>query len=1335
MTNAATNPGRKRFLWKALVGSVILGLVLLAAWYLRSPYFRGFVRARIVAQIEDATGGRVEIAHLDWNLSKLEFDLRGVTIHGLEGPNEVPYLHADRIFVRGKVGSLFHRALGLRYLDLERPIVHLIVNPDGSTNQPSPRVKGGSGGIQTIFEFSINKADVTDGELLINDQSTPLDFAVNESAGTITWFKPLNRYDAKIHLGKIDAALKGMRPFAAAVDSEFSFSLGSAELKSFTLVSGRSRFDAAGRVDDLRHPRAAVKYRATLDLADAGSIIRLRELRGGILNLEGTGAYSSTGFATAGKLAIRGGEWHDATMHIREAFLTSEFSVDDSRILLKRVAGEVAGGAASGDVTVDNWCAACTKVASAAPQRGTVHLQFAGLSAREVARVFSTPSLPIDQMKPVGIAGGTVTVTWKGSPDTVTDIDAAAVPPMSAAAGELPVAASLRGSFRSKDNVLDAAALSLTTPATHVTGSGPIGDKESNLRASLTTTDLTEFMPLFAVAYGTTDLPVVLHGQLAFDGVLSGPVAAPTIAGNVRATNFESNAGFFQAGAQASTLRRMHWDQFSANIEYGPRLLTARKGVLRQGPAQIVFDGTAQLAKGEFTKASSFGVQIAINDAQASDIQAMMGFSYPVSGTLDLNMLFSGTAAEVRGSGRAQLRDAVVYGQPIEQVRSDIAFVRGDARFGNIMIAERRGRINGAGAYNFESGAYRFNLRGSGIPIEDIRALQGQRLKTTGVLDFAADGSGTREAPSINADLRIASVMIGGERGGDLTVKARSAGETMNITAGTSLGDSNLALTGAVHMKGDFPLTAVAKVSRMDLRPLWNVYSKGRITGRSSLSGQFDLNGSLRRWRSMDVEGDISDLFLPVENMQVRNQGALKFAIENETLTLRQFHLAAEDTDVTASGTLQFADEQKLDMRAIGRVNLKLIQTMNPDFTSYGTATVNVRLAGDLSNPRTTGRIEITNAGVSYIDLPIGLSDINGSLVFNRDRLQLQTLSARTGGGTLNLAGYVTYGKTVGFNLLAVGDDIRLRYPQGVSSSANANLRFTGTSTNALLSGDIVVTKFGVTPQFDLANYIARSRQPAAVPKPNSMLYNVKLDVHVTSTPELQVQTALAKISGNVDLRLRGSAAHPAVLGHVNIVEGDVSFQGTKYHLERGDVTFSNPADITPVFDVAATTRVRDYDISLGFHGSTDRLTTTYRSDPPLATADIIALLAFGRTREESAQQTAANQNMTEQASNAILGQALNATVSSRMQKLFGVSRIKIDPYVGGAENNPSSARVTIEQQVAKDLTVTYITDLAKSNQQIISMEYNVSRKVSVVAVRDQYGIVSFDVRIRQRKK
>ena len=42
---------------------------------------------------------------------------------------------------------------------------------------------------------------------------------------------------------------------------------------------------------------------------------------------------------------------------------------------------------------------------------------------------------------------------------------------------------------------------------------------------------------------------------------------------------------------------------------------------------------------------------------------------------------------------------------------------------------------------------------------------------------------------------------------------------------------------------------------------------------------------------------------------------------------------------------------------------------------------------------------------------------------------------------------------------------------------------------------------------------------------------------------------------------------------------------------------------------------------------------------------------------------------------------------------------------------------------------------MTQSAQQIISMEYNVNRNVSVVAIRDQYGVLGIDVKIRQRKR
>ena len=151
-----------------------------------------------------------------------------------------------------------------------------------------------------------------------------------------------------------------------------------------------------------------------------------------------------------------------------------------------------------------------------------------------------------------------------------------------------------------------------------------------------------------------------------------------------------------------------------------------------------------------------------------------------------------------------------------------------------------------------------------------------------------------------------------------------------------------------------------------------------------------------------------------------------------------------------------------------------------------------------------------------------------------------------------------------------------------------------------------------------------------------------------------------------------------------------------------------------------------------------DRPSLTYRSEPPLPTADIIALLAFGQTTQQSAQLQQSNQTaFSQEASSAILNAALNATVSNRAQRLFGVSRIKINPQGLATETSPTQTgpAVTIEQQVKDNLTLTYTTNVSQTSQQIIQAEYNVTRNVSVVGLRDQNGVVSFDVRIRRRKK
>jgi len=118
---------------------------------------------------------------------------------------------------------------------------------------------------------------------------------------------------------------------------------------------------------------------------------------------------------------------------------------------------------------------------------------------------------------------------------------------------------------------------------------------------------------------------------------------------------------------------------------------------------------------------------------------------------------------------------------------------------------------------------------------------------------------------------------------------------------------------------------------------------------------------------------------------------------------------------------------------------------------------VNLNASGTLSQPVLQGRLEVKNTFVSHNDFPSGLSDLNGVLIFDRNRIQIESLGGTTGGGAVALTGSATYQSgALLLDLGATAHDVRLRYPPGVSSTANADFRLTGSTNAALLSGDVL---------------------------------------------------------------------------------------------------------------------------------------------------------------------------------------------------------------------------------------------------------------------------------------
>jgi len=178
----------------------------------------------------------------------------------------------------------------------------------------------------------------------------------------------------------------------------------------------------------------------------------------------------------------------------------------------------------------------------------------------------------------------------------------------------------------------------------------------------------------------------------------------------------------------------------------------------------------------------------------------------------------------------------------------------------------------------------------------------------------------------------------------------------------------------------------------------------------------------------------------------------------------------------------------------------------------------------------------------------------------------------------------------------------------------------------------------------------------------------------------------------------------------------------------------TNPFHTQASLDLEAQTRVEDYQLTLLISGPFDRLKMAYRSDPPLPTSDILSLLALGYVKQENALSQTGSNPTTSVGASAILSEALSSQVTGRIQHLFGVSRIKIDPNVG-LPGYGSGARVTVEQQLTHDFTLTYITDTSASQYRIIQFEWNVSDNVSILGVRDPNGIFGVEFRFRHRFK
>jgi translocation and assembly module TamB len=1379
-------PERRRILWKLFSGFCVFTLIAfgLLAWYVTTDSFQRLARRRVIAAAERVTGGRVELGELHTIPFRLRVDARNLTIHGREAADQAPFVHVDRLQAEMKIISILSTTIGLHSLVLEHPVAHVIDYPDGTTNVPTPKVTItlDQGPIHQLISLSVSHVEVQHGELLWQDKKVPVDFAARDIAVILNYSLLKRQYDAHLVAGSIDTRYQQYPPFTCHAEASLVLAPGRVEISNLTMTSGKSELHFAGRLQDFYHPQVGGDYHGVADLGEFASLARQAQLRRGTAQFTGKISWNQQTFSTQGTVQAKDIEWSSPKLSMKNGRVSAGFSVTPDRFRVSSIKANLLGGELNGEADVTNWQSPLQsslqssalpapsagrrhvigKIPAGSLQRGSVHLQLTGFPLLPAVGFLSSADLPLDRLNLSGSASGNVEMLWVGSVrDAETRLNLAISPPPAPAPGSLPVRGQINGIYRGSRDEAEVSQLRLTTPGSDINASGVLSassSSSSSLQFSITSRNLKEWTPLLEAEYGSTQLPFTVHGWTTISGNASGRLSALSVSGNLEVYDFDTTL----PATRHFSSKVIHWDALAAAVQFSGNHFAAHNGSIIHGHTTAHFDASAELTKGEFLADSPLTLHFDFRNANLSEFAQLAEVEQPLEGSLDMSVNVSGTRANPQGDGHLALRNGLAYGVGVPLLQSDLHLAGGELQFNNIEASVYGAPLSGnaaistatftavnastpsaSGATNeLQKNEFRLNISGRNLILSRLPRIQSSRFTADGIADFTLLASGTPEQPSLEAHLHVKDLTFDQERSGDFYVDAVTHGLQLDLKARSDFDKSDLTLTGSVGLQHDFPADLNLAFHHLDADWLLNTYLPGKITGHSPLDGTLSVRGPLRTPRDLKAVAELQAFSVDFEHVQIKSVDTIRFEVANQIVLVENLHLAGSGTDFTAHGSAHLNGAQEIDFHLDGTVDMTLLQSLNPKILARGMVGVNLNAGGTLHQPVLQGRLEVKNTFVSHNDFPSGLSDLNGALVFDRNRIQIEKLNGTTGGGTIALTGSATYQSGVfQLDFGATAQGVRLRYPPGVSSTANADVRLTGSTNAAVLSGDIVVTKLAVTPGFDFAAYIAKSRQTVVLAQTDSLESHLKLDVHVVTTPELQMQTANARLSGDADIRVRGTAERPAILGRVEVLEGEISFNGNKYNLERGDVTFSNPAKTQPIIDLQATTRVRDYDITVQFRGDVsvpNGLKVSWQSEPQLPEADVIALLALGRTQEESAVAASSGSSFGfgGDASNLLINQALNSTVNSRLQRLFGASRVKVDPQGLASETSVvRGPQVTVEQQVASNITLTYSTNVSVSNQQIIQAEYNITRTISIVALRDQNGVVSFDFKIRRRKK
>jgi outer membrane protein assembly complex protein YaeT len=503
------------------------------------------------------------------------------------------------------------------------------------------------------------------------------------------------------------------------------------------------------------------------------------------------------------------------------------------------------------------------------------------------------------------------------------------------------------------------------------------------------------------------------------------------------------------------------------------------------------------------------------------------------------------------------------------------------------------------------------------------------------------------------------------------------------------------------------------------------------ITGAISLvaAGQFHEIDP----RGLTAQVVFRDLSLKMDNLDFSQKEPSLIEVHDGVASIIKLSLTGPQTNINALGFAGLFADAPLDLRIAGDLDAGILAIGSPDLNAAGRVKVEVNVSGSLQAPTLSGYAETSDTMLSLRNPRIIIDGLNMRLDLTSDQITVRELSATLNGGTVDVGGSIGYknGFLDDINLNVNVRDIFINLPEGLKSSSSGTITITSPEDTILIGGNLLITESSYRESIEIGGQLVSYLRSQQVVEPtheaNPLVERIRFNISVQTITPLQVQNNLARLEAETgNLRLVNTVAEPSLVGRVTLNEGgEIILNQQTYFIRQGFITLVNQHRIEPELNIQAETRVGSYDITLQILGSPDSMTTILNSDPPLPERDILSLLLTGKTVAEIEGREM--QMARTQALSLIAGQA-GEELTREARRALHLSTFRIDPGQIASESDPG-ARLTIGEDVTNRLSLIYSMNLMNGGDQIWAAQYNILRRLTTQATKQQDNTYRFEFR------